>query len=46
MEGFDTDPFMTPKNECKLLRNKRPTKALRTKKVSKKLWILCILTIV
>jgi hypothetical protein len=32
MEGFDTNPFMTPKSECKLLLNKRPTKALRIKK--------------
>jgi hypothetical protein len=32
MEGFDTDPFMTPKSDCKLLFNKRPTKALKKKR--------------
>jgi hypothetical protein len=37
MEGFDIDPFMTPKNECKLLLNKGPTNALKRKKGFKKI---------
>jgi hypothetical protein len=31
MEGFDTDPFMTPKNECKLLLNKKPHQSIKKK---------------
>jgi hypothetical protein len=29
MEGIDLDQFMTQKNDCEILANKRPTKALQ-----------------